>query len=226
MGKVGSSTGATVEVTSAIDLSNLTVKGTTASGGFIGQATKLTLAQNEGTKVTCPQNVGDVNSGNVGGFIGEVSFGSSVEFTNNDQIDTGNNGVTLAGQYDESKGVGSAIGKLNFADSTTAVSFKGGTFKSTYGNGGGAAVFGGLVGSVTGCTNSKSLCIEDVSTEFALEVPRSSPAALLVGWVAVRARCLKSRMLQSNALSWSSRARALAALRVALITRASLISMG
>ena len=182
VGKVGSSTGATVEVTSAIDLSNLTVKGTTASGGFIGQATKLTLNQNKGAKVTCPRNVGDVNSANVGGFIGEVSFGSSVEFTNNDQIDTGNNGVMLAGQYDESKGVGSAIGKLNFADSTTAVSFKGGTFKSTYGNGGGAAVFGGLVGSVTGCTNSKLLCIEDVSTEFALEAAPQFTGGL-VGWL-------------------------------------------
>ena len=182
VGKVGSSTGATVEVTSAIDLSNLTVKGTIASGGFIGQATKLTLNQNKGAKVTCPRNVGDVNSANVGGFIGEVSFGSSVEFTNNDQIDTGNNGVMLAGQYDESKGVGSAIGKLNFADSTTAVSFKGGTFKSTYGNGGGAAVFGGLVGSVTGCTNSKPLCIEDVSTEFALEAAPQFTGGL-VGWL-------------------------------------------
>ena len=182
VGKVGSSTGATVEVTSEINLSSLTVKGTTAAGGFIGQATKLTLNQNKGAKVTCPRNVGDVNSANVGGFIGEVSFGSSVEFTNNDQIDTGNNGVTLAGQYDESKGVGSAIGKLNFADSTTAVSFKGGTFKSTYGNGGGAAVFGGLVGSVTGCTNSKPLCIEDVSTEFALEAAPQFTGGL-VGWL-------------------------------------------
>lgn len=182
VGKVGSSIGAIVEATSAIDLSNLTVKGTTASGGFIGQATKLTLNQNKGAKVTCPRNVGDVNSANVGGFIGEVSFGSSVEFTNNDQIDTGNNGVTLAGRYDELKGVGSAIGKLSFVDSTTAVLFKGGTFKSVYGNGGGAAVFGGLVGSVTGCTNSKPLCVEDVSTEFALEAAPQFTGGL-VGWL-------------------------------------------
>lgn len=182
VGKVGSSIGAIVEATSAIDLSNLTVKGTTASGGFIGQATKLTLNQSEGAKVTCPKTVGDENSANVGGFIGEVSFGSSVEFTNNDQIDTGNNGVTLAGQYDESKGVGAAIGKLSFVDSTTAVSFKGGTFKSVYGNGGAAAVFGGLVGSVTGCANSKPLCIEDVSTEFALEAAPQFTGGL-VGWL-------------------------------------------
>lgn len=181
VGKVGSNTGATVEVTSAIDLSNLTVKGTAAAGGFIGQATKLTLAQAEGAKVTCPKTVGDKNSGNVGGFIGEVSFGSPVAFTGNDQINTGD-GVTLAGKADESKGVGSAIGKLNFVDPTTAVSFNGGTFKSTYGNGGGSAVFGGLVGSMTGCANSKPLHLEKVSTEFALEATPNFTGGL-VGWL-------------------------------------------
>lgn len=181
VGKVGSSAGATVEVASAIDLSNLTVKGAAAAGGFIGQATKLTLAQAEGAKVTCPKTVGDKNSGNVGGFIGEVSFGTSVEFTGNDQIDTGD-GVTLAGKADESKGVGSAIGKLNFVDPTKAVSFNGGTFESNYGNGGGIAVFGGLVGSVTGCTNSKPLHIENVKTEFAL-VATPNFTGGLVGWL-------------------------------------------
>lgn len=181
VGKVGSSAGATVEVASAIDLSNLTVKGTAAAGGFIGQAARLTLAQAEGAKVTCPKTVGDKNSGNVGGFIGEVSFGSSVAFTGNDQIDTGG-GVTLAGKADESKGVGSAIGKLNFVDPTKAVSFNGGTFKSNYGNGGGIAVFGGLVGSVTGCTNSKPLHIESVTTEFKLEATPNFTGGL-VGWL-------------------------------------------
>ena len=184
LGTVGSNTGATVEVTSEIDLSNLTVKGT-AAGGFIGQAIKLTLTQNEGAKVTCPKTVGDATSGNVGGFIGEVSFGSPVEFTGNDQIDTGE-GVTLAGKADESKGVGAAIGKLNFVDPAPTVSFNGSpdgvTFKSTYGNGGAAAVFGGLVGSVTGCTNSKPLHIENVTTEFALEATPNFTGGL-VGWL-------------------------------------------
>ena len=188
VGKVGSNTGATVEVTSAIDLSNLTVKGTAAAGGFIGQAIKLTLGA-ENKKVTCPKTVGgkvedkdgDKDSGNVGGFIGEVSFGSSVAFTGNDQIGMGD-GVTLAGKADESKGVGAAIGKLNFDSSTATVSFKDGTFKSTYGSGGGAAVFGGLVGSVTGCANSKPLRIESVTTEFALEASPNFTGGL-VGWL-------------------------------------------
>ena len=193
VGKVGSNTGATVEVTSAIDLSNLTVKGTAAAGGFIGQATRLTLGA-ENKTVTCPKTVGDKDSGNVGGFIGEVSFGSSVAFTGNDQIDTGNEGVTLAGKSNESNGVGAAIGKLKFVDGETSVSFNGGTdgstFKSTYDNGGAvaedaakaAAVFGGLVGSVTGCTNSKPLHVENVTTKFALEAIPTF-AGGLVGWL-------------------------------------------
>lgn len=193
VGKVGSNTGATVEVTSAIDLSNLTVKGTAAAGGFIGQATNLTLGT-ENKKVTCPKTVGDKDSGNVGGFIGEVSFGSSVAFTGNDQIDTGNEGVTLAGKSNESNGVGAAIGKLKFVDGETSVSFNGGTdgstFKSTYDNGGAAAedaakaaaVFGGLVGSVMGFTNSKPLHVENVTTEFALEAIPTF-AGGLVGWL-------------------------------------------
>ena len=181
VGKVGSNTGATVEVTSAINLSNLTVKGTAAAGGFIGQATKLTLGA-ENKKVTCPKTVGDKDSGNVGGFIGEVSFGTSVDFAGNDQIDTGNEGVTLAGKSNESNGVGAAIGKLNFDDLTATVSFKDGTFKSTFGSGGGAAVFGGLVGSVTGCANSKPLRIESVTTEFALEASPNFTGGL-VGWL-------------------------------------------
>lgn len=180
VGLVGSNTGATVNVTEALDLHMLTVKGTTASGGFIGKATKLALGANN-KKFTCPASVGNENSMNTGGFIGEASFTNSVEFTGNDQIDTGG-GVTLAGKADEEKGVGAAIGKLNFVDATTAVSFIGGTFKSAYGNGGGKAVFGGLVGSVTGCANSKPLHIENVTTEFALEATPTF-AGGLVGWL-------------------------------------------
>lgn len=180
VGLVGSNTGATVNVTEALDLHMLTVKGTTASGGFIGKATKLTLGA-DSKKYTCPASVGNENSMNTGGFIGEVSFASSVEFTGNDQIDT-DGGVTLAGKANESNGVGAAIGKLSFVDSAAAVSFKGGAFKSTYGNGGGTAVFGGLVGSVTGCANSKPLHIENVSTKFALEATPTF-AGGLVGWL-------------------------------------------
>lgn len=181
VGLIGSSTGATVNVTEALDLHALTVKGKVASGGFIGKATRLMLGANN-KQITCPATVGDAGSENVGGFIGEVSFASSAAFTGNDQFNTGK-GVTLAGKFDESKGVGAVIGKLNYDDLTAAssVSFVGGTFKSTYGSGG-AAVFGGLVGSVTGCTKSSPLHIEDVTAEFALEASPQFTGGL-VGWL-------------------------------------------
>ena len=176
--------GVTVSLTNLIDLSSFTVIGKAASGGLIGKASKLTLGA-DNKKFTCPAKVGDANSGNVGGFIGEVSFAKSVEFTGNDQIDTGD-GVTLSGKASEPNGVGAAIGKLNCVNSTATVSFNGGTngatFKSTYGNGGGNAVFGGLVGSVTGCINSKPLHIENVTTEFALDKSPNFTGGL-VGWL-------------------------------------------
>ena len=172
--------GVTVSLANPIDLSNFSVAGTAASGGFIGKATRLTLGA-DSKKFSCPTSVGNANSMNTGGFIGEVSFANSVRFTSNDKIDT-DNGVTLLGKGSESNGVGAAIGKLNFIDSTTTVSFNGGTFKSIYGNGGGTAVFGGLVGSVTGCDKSKPLHIENVTTEFALKATPTF-AGGLVGWL-------------------------------------------
>lgn len=73
VGLVGSSTGATVNVTKALDLHALTVKGTTASGGFIGKATVLTLGA-DNKQIRCPLNIGDENSACSGGVIGDVSF--------------------------------------------------------------------------------------------------------------------------------------------------------
>ncbi len=171
---------ANVSLATPVDLSNFTVVGTAASGGFIGKATKLALSQADGAKFTCPATVGNASSASSGGFIGEVSFASSVEFINNDQIDTGK-GVTLKGKASDSSGVGAAIGKLNFADSTTTVSFKGGTFKSAYGNNGGATSFGGLVGMVTGFDNSKPLHIDSVHTEFELNAAPLFTGGL-IGW--------------------------------------------
>ena len=187
VGLVGSNTGATVNVTKALDLHMLTVKGTTASGGLIGKATKLTLGA-DNKKFTCPANVGDKTSQSSGGFIGEVSFASSVEFINNDQIDTGN-GVTLSGKANNNCGVGAVFGKLNFIDGAPNVSFVGGEFKSSYSANGEAAVFGGLVGNVTGETGSKAgkrapstLKVEGLTTKFSLEAKTRS-AGGIAGWV-------------------------------------------
>ena len=195
--KVGASAGgligfcdenANVSLATLVDLSNFTVVGTAASGGFIGKATKLTLTQADGARFTCPASVGDADSQSSGGFIGDVSFASPVEFTNNDQIDTGN-GVTLSGKANNNCGVGAVFGKLSFIDSAPSVSFTGGEFKSSYSANGGEAVFGGLVGNVTGETGSKAekrapstLKVEGLTTKFSLEAKTRS-AGGIAGWV-------------------------------------------
>lgn len=195
VGLVGSSAGATVNVTKALDLHTLIVKGTTASGGFIGQAINLSLSQSDGAKVTCPEHVGDSNSKISGGFIGKVSLAQPVEFTGNNQIDTGN-GVTLAGAThvkDAVDGAGPVFGVLALDNPSVSVSFKGGSFKSTFGDDASGAAFGGLIGFVSGAADSTEetsplslLKVEDVTTEFSLA---KSPyfAGGIVGWLGTSA---------------------------------------
>lgn len=195
VGLVGSSAGATVNVTKALDLQTLDVKGTTASGGFIGQAINLSLSQSEGAKVTCPEQVGASDSKISGGFIGKVSFAQSVEFTGNNQIDTGD-GVTLAGAShvkDEVDGAGSVFGVLALDNSNVSASFKGGAFKSTFGNDASNAAFGGLIGFVSGAATSTEetsplslLKVEGVKTEFSLA---KNPYFVggIVGWLGASA---------------------------------------
>ena len=179
---------ANISLMTQVNLSIFTVIGKAASGGFIGKATRLNLSQADGAKFTCPANVGDTSSENVGGFIGEACFASSVEFTNNDQIDTGD-GVTLAGKANNNCGVGAVFGKLSFIDGAPSVSFTGGEFKSSYSASGGEAVFGGLVGNVTGETGSKTgkkapsaLKVEGLTTKFSLE-SKTRSAGGIAGWV-------------------------------------------
>lgn len=195
VGLVGSSTGAMVNVTEALDLHALAVKSTSASGGFIGQATNLSLSQSEGAKVACPERIGDSNSKISGGFIGKVSFMQSVEFTGNNQIDTGN-GVTLAGAAHVKgavDGAGSVFGVLALDDPSVSVSFKDGSFKSTFGDDASNAAFGGLIGFVSGAANSTEetsplslLKVEGVTTKFSL-VKSPYFAGGIVGWLGTSA---------------------------------------
>lgn len=186
VGLVGSSTGATVNVTEALDLHMLTVKGTTASGGFIGKATKLALGA-DNKKFTCPANVGDANSKSSGGFIGDVSFAGPVEFANNDQIDTGE-GVNLGQSGDT--GAGGVFGLLDTTNGDVAIS--GGSYTSKLVTGS-SSIYGGLVGRVQDVTNTEkpnntlhiktdaagNRCSVDTTCSVA---PRL--AGGLVGWVA------------------------------------------
>lgn len=195
VGLVGSSTGAMVNVTEALDLHALAVKSTSASGGFIGQATNLSLSQSEGAKVACPERIGDSNSKISGGFIGKVSFMQSVEFTGNNQIDMGN-GVTLAGAAHVKgavDGAGSVFGVLALDDPSVSVSFKDGSFKSTFGDDASNAAFGGLIGFVSGAANSTEetsplslLKVEGVTTKFSL-VKSPYFAGGIVGWLGTSA---------------------------------------
>lgn len=186
VGLVGSSTGATVNVTEALDLHALTVKGATASGGFIGKATKLALGA-DNKKFTCPANVGDANSKSSGGFIGDVSFAGPVEFTDNDQIDTGE-GVNLGQSGDT--GAGGVFGLLDTTNGDVAIS--GGSYTSKLATGS-SSIYGGLVGRVQDVTNTEkpnntlhiktdaagNRCSVDTTCSVA---PRL--AGGLVGWVA------------------------------------------
>lgn len=186
VGLVGSNTGATVNVTEALDLHMLTVKGATASGGFIGKATKLALGANN-KKFTCPANVGDKNSKSSGGFIGDVSFAGPVEFANNDQIDTGE-GVNLGQSGDT--GAGGVFGLLDTTNGDVAIS--GGSYTSKLVTGS-SSIYGGLVGRVQDVTNTeKSNNTLHIKTDAAgnrcsVDTTCSAAPRLaggLVGWVA------------------------------------------
>lgn len=142
VGLVGSSTGAMVDVTEALDLHALTVKGTTASGGFIGKATVLTLGA-DNKQIGCPLNIGDENSACSGGVIGDVSFAQGFAVTSN-MFDLGDL-VTLGA----SQRAGALFGMADISNGDIVV--QGGTYKSKLALPEDVSVngsYGGLVGKV------------------------------------------------------------------------------
>lgn len=142
VGLVGSSAGAMVNVTEALDLRALTVKGTTASGGFIGKATVLTLGA-DNKQIRCPLNIGDENSACSGGVIGDVSFAQGFIVKPN-MFDLGNL-VTLGA----SQRAGALFGMADISNGDIVV--QGGTYKSKLALPEDVSVngsYGGLVGKV------------------------------------------------------------------------------
>lgn len=142
VGLVGSNTGAAVNVTEALDLHMLTVKGTTASGGFIGKATVLTLGA-DNKQIGCPLNIGDENSACSGGVIGDVSFAQGFAVTSN-MFDLGDL-VTLGA----SQRAGALFGMADISNGDIVV--QGGTYKSKLALPEDVSVngsYGGLVGKV------------------------------------------------------------------------------
>ena len=142
VGLVGSSTGAMVNVAKALDLHALTVKGTTASGGFIGKATVLTLGA-DNKQIGCSLNIGDENSACSGGVIGDVSFAQGFAVTSN-MFDLGDL-VTLGA----SQRAGALFGMADISNGDIVV--QGGTYKSKLALPEDVSVngsYGGLVGKV------------------------------------------------------------------------------
>ncbi len=142
VGLVGSNTGAAVNVTEALDLHMLTVKGTTASGGFIGKATVLTLGA-DNKQIRCPLNIGDENSACSGGVIGDVSFAQGFIVKPN-MFDLGNL-VTLGA----SQRAGALFGMADISNGDIVV--QGGTYRSKLALPEDVSVngsYGGLVGKV------------------------------------------------------------------------------
>ena len=142
VGLVGSNTGAAVNVTEALDLHMLTVKGTTASGGFIGKATVLTLGA-DNKQIRCPLSIGDENSACSGGVIGDVSFAQGFIVKPN-MFDLGNL-VTLGA----SQRAGALFGMADISNGDIVV--QGGTYKSKLALPEDVSVngsYGGLVGKV------------------------------------------------------------------------------
>lgn len=122
VGLVGSSTGATVNVTKALDLRALTVKGTTASGGLIGKVTNLALGITNDATIKPARNVGDENSDCSGGVIGDASFAR--EFTVKPNMFDLGELVTLGA----SQRAGALFGVADISNGDIVV--QGGTYKS------------------------------------------------------------------------------------------------
>lgn len=169
-GLVGSNTGATVNVTEALDLHALTVKGTTASGGFIGKAANLTLtvgtdnsgkdASGNAITIKPARAVGSSSAGTyAGGLIGDASFAG--KFTINGDIFDFGEGVDLSvSNTSVAPSAGGLFGELDISNGDVTVS--GGSYTSTLQNGTDnnnsvRGNYGGLVGKLWGRKDGEAL---------------------------------------------------------------------
>ena len=170
VGLVGSSAGAMVNVTEALDLHALTVKGATASGGFIGKAANLTLtvgtdnsgkdASGNAITIKPARAVGSSSAGTyAGGLIGDASFAG--KFTINGDIFDFGEGVDLSvSNTSVAPSAGGLFGELDISNGDVTVS--GGSYTSTLQNGTDnnnsvRGNYGGLVGKLWGRKDGEAL---------------------------------------------------------------------
>lgn len=170
VGLVGSSAGAMVNVAEVIDLHSLTVKGITASGGFIGKAANLTLtvgtdnsgkdASGNAITIKPARAVGSSSAGTyAGGLIGDASFAG--KFTINGDIFDFSEGVDLSvSNTSVAPSAGGLFGELDISNGDVTVS--GGSYTSTLQNGTDnnnsvRGNYGGLVGKLWGRKDGEAL---------------------------------------------------------------------
>lgn len=170
VGLVGSSTGAMVNVTEALDLHALAVKSTSASGGFIGKAANLTLtvgtdnsgkdASGNAITIKPARAVGSSSAGTyAGGLIGDASFAG--KFTINGDIFDFGEGVDLSvSNTSVAPSAGGLFGELDISNGDVTVS--GGSYTSTLQNGTDnnnsvRGNYGGLVGKLWGRKDGEAL---------------------------------------------------------------------
>ncbi len=140
--------GATVAINDSVDLSQFTVAGKNASGGFIGKAADLTLNIGPNVVVKPARTVGDADSSYSGGIIGDVRFAGS--YTVSSTAFSFDDVVTLGARYR----AGCLFGRTDISNGDITV--QGGTYKSqlTSGDDGNKGdpktrgSYGGLVGNV------------------------------------------------------------------------------
>lgn len=169
--------GAAVEVASALDVSNFTVKATGnegAAGGFIGRATKLTLTFAGEGSVKPAQKVGDVATTYAGGAIGDVSFATASVLTPG-KISLGDDAVTPV-ELSAKKRAGGLFGRLDITNGD--VTIRGGNYKSKLAGGhdniNDRGSYGGIAGNVCGGDGSsiRALKIEtqdDAAVQIEIE---------------------------------------------------------
>lgn len=160
--------GATVALSTGIDVSALSVAGENAAGGFIGKATKLTLtvgkdnsgkdALGKAIAIKPAYAVGSSSAGTyAGGLIGDASFADA--FTINSGIFDFGKGVALSvSNTSAAPSAGGLFGVLDISNGDVAVN--GGSYTSTLQNGkddNKHGNYGGLVGKLWGKKNGDAL---------------------------------------------------------------------
>lgn len=166
--------GAAVEVASALDVSNFTVKATgneDAAGGFIGKAAKLTLTFADEGAVKPAQTVGDASTTYAGGAIGDVSFADDFVLTPG-QISFGDDAASAV-ELGAKRRAGGLFGRLDITNGD--VTIRGGNYKSKLVGGqdvdGDRGSYGGVAGNA---------CGGDGSSIHALKIEKRDGAAVQI----------------------------------------------